>query len=159
MTQKAKIDIQKIEKLYPKISSFYSRIEGVLNETLVKEIQEIQETFKSVFAEKWEQEELDFHKNYEALEKIATQQKFQSIWSISEISAKDLNSPFSKNKVKSLVYLDQKIEINAKVSWLDMWRYADQIIRMSGDNHHIFIECFDKTSSKSANEYRLITGS
>lgn len=159
MTEKTKIDIQKIENLYPKISSFYNHIEGILNEKLVKDFQEIQETFKSVFAEKWKQKELDWDKNYKELEKIAKQQKFKSIWSISEIKAKDLNSYFSKNKVKSLMYLDQKIEINAKVSWLEMWGYADQIICMSGDQHHIFIEGFEKMHSKSSNEYHLITGS
>ncbi len=154
--QKMEIDLKKIESLYPEISSFYHQIEDILSEQLVSKMRKIKDEFHSAFAKKWEQEHIIFTKNSNALDKIASEYKLKSCWSISEIPAEELKNSFSKKKVKALVYENEKIEINAAVSWLDMWKYADKIIKMSGDEHHIFIEHFIE---KKPGEYELVTGS
>ena len=32
--------------------------------------------------------------------------------------------------------------ISAKASWLELWKAADELIKLSEDNHHLFIENF-----------------
>lgn len=88
---------------------------------------------------------------------IAHTEGFESIWS--HLTVDDLNEtvPF----IKSLSYEGHQFKVEVKEgpepTWIDIWRTADKLISVSGDNHHIFIEAFVPTGVEGL--YRLSTGS
>jgi hypothetical protein len=53
----------------------------------------------------------------------------------------------------SVTWLTERV--NRQVTWLDLYKIADDLIEQSGDNHHIFIEGFDYDNG----DLYLITGS
>lgn len=99
--------------------------------------------------------------NYERVNKLCEQHNDtfkNSIWSVYEIN--DFNdiafegenlTLFYKNHWGTPVYED----LPTNPTWLDMWKYGDYLISISGDNHHIFIEDF----KRSNNTIYMYTGS
>ena len=98
-------------------------------------------------------------KNYNKLCEISDKNKFKTVWSISEVSAEQIENKFPSN-IKQLSYKGQSINFNKSknVSWLDLWKVADQLILRSEDDHHIFIEDFDEDSGRPG-YYEVSTGS
>lgn len=88
-------------------------------------------------------------------EKIRQENDFVSVWSIFEVE--DINSKHFLNSGSRMriYYEGAALDIEGK-TWLDVWRIADELIKMSGDFHHIFIEKIEKSNFKN---YELITGS
>lgn len=155
----SKKDFDLLTSMYPKISALKSQLENVVHPRYIKDINEIASSMESVFNPFWKAEEEEGDKNFDALSKISDNHKFKSIWSISEISATNLSNDFP-SPVKQINYQDQSIIFDTEktLSWLDMWKEADKLIRMSGDGHHIFIENFNK-DKKNSGHYELSTGS
>jgi len=79
-----------------------------------------------------------------------------SIWSMHEIE--DLNTPHPFPKATYVIHPedDDRAEIKGP-NWKDLYQAADQAIRLSGDNHHIFIEGFEPI--EGGQSLRLILGS
>lgn len=155
----SKKDFDLLTSVYPKISSLKQHLENAVHPKYIQEIDVISNTIKSVLDPFWKIEEKDWDKNYNQLSKISDKNKFKTVWSISEVRANELDDEFPFS-VKKLYYKDQSITFDdsKKISWLDMWKSADKIIRMSGDDHHIFIEHFEQ-DKKNKECYNLVTGS
>jgi hypothetical protein len=157
--------IKELESIYPKLSSVIQSLEQFVKEDILAELVEIQEIVHGVFEEQWDAEDEDFDKEFTLKSEIADKEKFKSIWSISEVKAAELDGLFSKTNVKGIAYESwgDKQEISfgkagKKMTWMDMWREADKLIRQSGDTHHIFIEMFYPDKVKKG-YYNLICGS
>lgn len=90
-------------------------------------------------------------------EDIAHAEGFESIWS--HFVVDDLNETVPY--IKSLSYEGHQFKVEtgegSEPTWIDIWRTADKLISVSGDNHHIFIEAFIPTGKEGL--YRLSTGS
>jgi len=92
---------------------------------------------------------------------IAHKHKFTSTWSIFEVT--DFNKvPFPD--INTVIYRQHwgtpnidPIVVGEDKSWLSLWRAADELIRLSGDRHHIFIEKFEPIGNTGM--YELFTGS
>jgi len=103
----------------------------------------------------------DFNAKFEYFDKIKTDANFNSIWSIYEISSMyDLSNLEAEN----LVYKDhwgaRPVTVplpGGNLKWWDLWSAADKAIIESEDNHHVFIEDFQK--SKDGKTLFLRTGS
>jgi hypothetical protein len=78
----------------------------------------------------------------------------ETVWSIYELPEGGFlrDHPFPSDAF--VVYKDQHCAIYGQ-TWADVYRAADQCIRNSGDDHHIFIEHFELWGK----EVRLTTGS
>ena len=44
-------------------------------------------------------------------------------------------------------------------TWADLWKAADRAMVLSGDNHHVFIENFEKRTINGEDVLTLVTGS
>lgn len=154
---------KQLESLYPELSSIINALEPVVADPLMKRLKAIQETFAQVFEERWEEEEDEADRIYEAFNNMADENNFTSVWTITEVKPEDMNTPFSKKAVKSITYESwgetQVIKFEGKgkkITWLEAWKYAEQLINQSGDEDHIFIEDFVEVKP---GHYSLSTGS
>lgn len=155
--------IEKLESIYPKISSLFSTLEPLMSARILNELGDIKNIVHEVFNERWQHEEDDFDQNYAKLSEIANENNFISIWSVDEVQPEDMNTLFSKDLVLSITYeSDGETQVinfdgeGKQFTWLDAWKHADQLIRQSQDTHHVFIENFIE---EYMGHYRLITGS
>lgn len=155
--------IEKLETIYPKLCSLFSTLEHFVSQSILDELGDIKNIVNDVFNERWTHEEDEFEDNYKKLNEIADQNNFMSIWSVDEVLPEDMDTPFSKDLVKSIRYEygeGQEVMIfdgdGENFTWLQAWKYADQLIRQSGDTHHMFIEDFKE---EYMGQYKLITGS
>lgn len=155
----SKKDFDLLTSMYPNISALKQHLEGVVHPKYTKEIELIEKKMETVFSPFWKEEDKAYDKNYKELSKISDKNKFRSAWSITEVSATQMNDDFT-SPVKQLSYQGQVITYDSPqtFSWLEMWKEADKIIRMSGDEHHIFIEDFH-ADKKNPGHYSLSTGS
>jgi hypothetical protein len=87
---------------------------------------------------------------------------FMSIWSIYDVGSdcnatvdEDLRVAFEQGAVLKYMGNVAKLETDINVTWLDVWKGVDQLIRMSEDHHHLYIEAF----VIAGNEVKIITGS
>lgn len=155
---------KELNSIYPKFHSVISVLEKTVKPEIVAEIVEMQQTFYKVFADKWKSEDEAFDKNYQALSEIADANGLESIWSVSEVPATDLDKVFTKEKKVIITYsswgnpVEYVLENKGdkQITWLEMWRVADKVIKMSGDDHHVFVEAFRKVAK---GKYQLICGS
>ena len=155
----SKKDFDLLTSLYPDISGLKRHLENFVHPKYIKEIDEISNKMKAVFTPFWEEEEKSYAEDSQAISDISDEHKFKSIWSISEVTAKQMNDKFP-SPIKQIAYKDQVTSFDSpkNLSWLEMWKEADKLIRMSGDGHHIFVEGFDE-DNKNSGHYKLVTGS
>ena len=96
------------------------------------------------------------------IKEVLEQKNIHIVHSYNDISPKDMKKPFSDKPVESLSYESwgptQTIKHGNIATWFDMWKLADQIMRQSGDTHHIFIEAFVEDKKKPGH-FKLVTGS
>ena len=92
---------------------------------------------------------------------IADEHGLTSVWSILEIED-FTEEPFSD--INSVIYRQHwgtpnldPIIVGEDKSWLSLWKVADELIKLSGDRHHIFIEKFEPIGNTGM--YELFTGS
>lgn len=104
----------------------------------------------------------DFDERHEYFDTLRDRNEFKSMWSIYSVESIDDNSYF---EAENLVYKDHWGHERAvtvplptgKLTWLDLWKAANQAIIESEDKHHVFIEDFQK--SKDGKTLFLRTGS
>jgi len=106
-----------------------------------------------------------FDKKMDYFSSIAEAHDFDSTWSIFDVD--NFDSLFSDQQAKTLVYASHwgscgtiEVPIRSRcghVTWLSMWIAANELIKKSGDDHHIFIESFKKNEELGI--YELTTGS
>ncbi len=131
---------------------------SIIKECVFDGIKKEKEKLDHFFEKYREQEEDAFNQKMEGFNKMQSFHKFMSIWSIYEISPKDMNKVFSDDIVESVSYKGNSIDVNKKISWLEMWALGEQLIKMSQDTHHIFIEYFESIK-ENPRKYKMNTGS
>jgi hypothetical protein len=95
----------------------------------------------------YDQEDADFKRKREHYDSVMTDIGLDAVWSVFEV--KDLNEPHPFEGVKEVVYRNHWGERTVRVpiygrSWVSLYVAANAAIRDSGDDHHIFIEHFDR---------------
>lgn len=154
-------DMEKIEGLSPDVSVLAQNL-GSFNSKFSDQVDGINDLIDKAFKKYRKSEDDEFDKKMEGFEKIQDKHKLWSIWSEYDISPKDMNKPFSDKPVKSLSYESwgptQKMKVGKIATWLDMWKIADQVMKLSGDQHHQFIEAIVEDKNKPGH-FKLVTGS
>lgn len=154
-------NLTKIESLSPDFHSLSQRLDG-FHEKFVSQIENTSSVINVAFKKYREKEEDLFDNKMDGFRKIQEKNKLSSVWSEYDISPKDMKKPFSDKPVESLSYESwgptQTIKHGKIATWFDMWKLADQIMRQSGDTHHIFIEAFVEDKKKPGH-FKLVTGS
>lgn len=93
---------------------------------------------------------------------IRSDHQFKAIWSMYDVEDCKGRHPF--NPQARLVYyaehgnwgVDVESESTLGLTWLDLYKVANDLIERSGDGHHLYIEGFRKIND---NTYSLVTGS
>lgn len=154
-------DMEKIESLSPEVASLGQSLGG-FSSKFSDQVNSINDVIAKAFKKYREAEDDEFDKKMDGFSKIQGKNKLWSIWSEYSISPKDMNKAFSDKPVESLTYESwgpkQTIKVGKIVSWLDMWKVAEQAMRLSGDQHHQFIEGFIEDKKKPGH-FKLATGS
>lgn len=124
-----------------------------------KELREIVADFEDGLKDAWRQDHEHLDKAMDYWYGVADQNGFTAIWSIYEIASCLEKHPYVGHK--EIVYSTHWGEEDVRVpidgdDYLALFRAADQAIRLSGDQHHVFIESF--TVNKNG-ELELDTGS
>lgn len=98
---------------------------------------------RSALAPAYEQEERQWDQRFTYCDNIKLHNGFDAIWSAEDV---DFSAPHPFAADAVLEYRDHwgnnrdTVYPIAGPTWLDVYRAADQAIRASGDDHHIFIE-------------------
>lgn len=107
----------------------------------------------------YEQDSRAFDTKNDHYTQVAEEEGFTSIWSMYEIEDLDAEHPYPSDTF--VVYKDHwgTNPVHCAVygrRWRDIYRAADNCIRLSEDGHHIFIEQLRRVNG---NELILTTGS
>lgn len=133
---------------------YFDNVLEYLRDDIVEKFNTLRNKARAVFKEFWIKEQEETESRYKMLDKIQDDNKFRTVWSISEID--DFDNQFGY--VKKVTYEQESIEVNKIVTWLEMWSIADKLVRLADHHDHIFIEAF-APSNKDGQVYELITGS
>jgi hypothetical protein len=123
------------------------RLEDTLSPLLVKELRkakfEIEKGFKSV---KRQREDVWDSKN-NLFNELRDNNKFTSIWSIYEVDNIHGYCDITVEEDSVLLHQNVSVQLPAgKLTWFELWKFAEEVIVMSRDQHHVYIESFTQSS-------------
>lgn len=126
-------------------------LEDTVHPKVLKELSTIEDNIRSALKGAYEQEHQEYERQRNLSEKVQEERKFRSIWSANRVMHFDDFHPFEG--AKEVVYRSHwgpnpvRASINGD-TWVDLWQAADECIRNSEDEHHIFIEHFDRSGDR-----------
>jgi hypothetical protein len=138
-------DFKNIHNSKCDVYSVIVKLDGVVASPLLEQLRKayhgLNAGLQSVYAQE-EEESATKEKHYAS---ISSTNKFKTIWSLDEIADLTAEHPFKA--AMTVLYKDHwgDTPVQAGIlgnTWVDLWRAADQCIKLSGDNHHVFIEDF-----------------
>ena len=103
----------------------------------------------------YEQDNSAFESKHDYYSAFQRDNGLRSIWSIYELPVHGFLEKHPYPGSSFIMYQGQHCAVWGD-TWADIYRAADQLIRGSGDDHHIFIEGFEV---KNHNELHMYTGS
>lgn len=132
---------QKIKSVTTDLSMVLKNIEEVVRPEIVQILLGMQKKLEETIKDYSEQHKFSVLKNFPSLEEVADKNGFKSKWSVSNVDATKINE-FFPFPINILIYSNNKVNVSNVLTWLELWRFADNLIKNSGDTHHIFIEQF-----------------
>jgi hypothetical protein len=126
----------------------------------VERFEEIVRGFEQGLKNAYAQDNDAFDRKHDYYNRFREDNGLTTIWSIYKLEEHGfmLNHPWAGAKV--LVYHDRTTAPIEGPTWGDLYRAANEVIRRSGDDHHIFIEGFRKWRHATDNSMlELTTGS
>jgi hypothetical protein len=125
------------------LNSINQQLEGVIHPNILSKLASLKDKIQIELEPHFKEEEYSL--NADALDEIAKINKLNhSEWSMSKIKASDMNKKTST--MKKIVYNSwgetqvHTFKRPQKITWLELWKIADELITKSGDSHHMFIE-------------------
>ena len=157
-------DYKSLDKAYVELTSVIRSLEGCIHPDLVKRLKDASDGVASIMKPVWEKEEDLMDNAITGFDKIQTENKFKSVWSMwDEVSPAEMEGGKECDlQIKEIIYdasfgnnkLTHKVD--KALSWLEVWNVCDKLIMQSGDLHHVFIEdLVDNGNGK----FELVTGS
>lgn len=152
-------DFRTVHNTLCELRSLQERVTGVISTELATKLHAIVQGFEAGLKNAYAQDEAEFDRRMDHYSDFKQANQLRTIWSMFEVG--DLNEPHPYGQIRSIVYKDhwgpEAVEAAVEgTTWGDLYRAADQAIRSSGDDHHIFIESFQFVKS---DQMRLTTGS
>lgn len=138
-----------------------SRLEEVLNQDLFMRLRKAAGEIRRGMAGAYDQDHKASDRKYNLFKSFAEENELKSTWSVYEVE--NFGDPHPFTNATTLNYKDHWGEKEATVaikgnSWGDLYKAADECVKLSGDSHHAFIEAF-RQSSINKNVLFLVTGS
>ena len=140
------------------LNSVIGRLEGVLHPHLYDMLLSAKAQISAGLVGAYDQESQDSDRKREHYDSVMKDLGLDAVWSVFEV--KDLNERHSFEGAKEVVYRNHWGEKTIRVpiygwTWAALYVAANAAIRDSGDDHHIFIEHFNR----SGDSLILSTGS
>jgi hypothetical protein len=143
------------------LHSILQSIEGVVHPNVQERLEKAIELLNKGLASAYKQDDEAFQQRHDHFDEVSNEFKFKSIWSLDEVSDLRVKHPFDGAEILAYSSHWGPGEVKARINgdtWVDLWAAADEVIKLSGDNHHIFIEAFERSKFKN-NHLELSTGS
>lgn len=151
-------NLESLERLYPQMCQFKNKIEHMSNEVKV-EFDTMLSTVHTLFSAHWTAEQHAENERHQYFSALADTHGFDSVWSIYEV--KDINENFGY--LDKLYICDSEmfiidLSVNNNVTWLELWRHADFLIKKYKTPNRIFIEGFREDPNQEG-VFELLLGS
>jgi hypothetical protein len=134
---------------------------GKLHDRLAAAIRQVEQSLQDVYA----QESADFDTKSKHYEQVREAQGFRAIWSLFEVN--NLMALHPWDGATHVVYGRHWGGDPVTVSipgprWVDLYNAANQVMLLSGDSHHVYVEAFKPLANTLANNsyhLEMTTGS
>lgn len=133
------------------LRSVHQRINDILNPELLNLMSQSIKSMEGALANSYQRDDEIVNNQIDYFSSVAELKGFDSVWSLMEVKCMYFDHPYTgANVLQYNNYLSSHqrwqpgtIEVTIKGPlWIHLWEAADQAIRESGDNHHIYIEGF-----------------
>jgi len=145
-------DFGKLHNAKCELHAVLQSLEGVVHDRLYARFSKALADLEASLAGAYAQDEKVFDERSTHYRSVSDELNAMSIWSMYEVE--DLRQPHPYAGAEVVRYLGKTVQISG-TTYVDLFRAADQAIRLSGDGHHVFIECF----SQNGFALELSTGS
>jgi len=150
--------ISKLHNAYWLINNEIEQLEEVLRSDKIVALRKAVSIFSEAYIPLMEEKDKEWDRRNSYYDDLRENHKFRSVWSIYDVVSFQANSGIEGTVLKyGKVNIPMKKDtMTMCITWLDMWKYADQAIKESEDEHHLFIERF---YDRGDGVIELITGS
>lgn len=148
-------DFTTVHNTLCELRSLQERVTGVISNELATKLHSIIQGFEQGLADAYSQDNRVFDSKMDYYSEFKSENGLRSIWSIFELPIHGFLQDHPYRGVLTLSYQGHAVPILGQ-TWGDLYRAADDVIRRSGDSHHIFIEGFSIVKS---DQIQLTTGS
>ena len=144
------------------LDSVCRQLEDVLNPELYKKLIKARNDIRTGLASAYDQDDRAFSRKSRHYDEAKSELGLKhSEWSIYEVDDMSAAHPYPADSF--VEYKDHwgTVPVHCAVegsTWRDLWRAADACVRLSGDQHHVYIEQF-VPDAKDPRMLRLQTGS
>jgi hypothetical protein len=156
---------QKFEALKTIMQELFSinqNLENLIHPNILARLVKIQDLAETTIKPEMDAENAKWEANWKSLQKIQEDNKFHSFWSLSDIGAKDMEK--HTPEMTEIVFESwgktqtHTFDKPTKITWIQFWHIADELIRKSEDSHHVYIESIYPDNKKQGS-FRLGCGS
>lgn len=133
-------DFKTIHNTLCDLRSLVQRMERSLIK--VEEFDRIIEGFQMGLKDAYEQDNSSFDRKYDYYNRFREDNGLMTVWSIFTLEEHGFIFDHPWPGAQVLVYHDRTTAPIDGPTWGDLYRAANEVIRRSGDQHHIFIEGF-----------------
>ena len=147
-------DFRTIHNAMCDLRSVQAALEPVVREDMLLKLNRVVDRLEEGLAQVREQESDQFDRSFNYYQRFQRDNGLTAIWSEFDLPEHGFLQDHPYQGVLTLTYQGHSVPILGQ-TWGDLYRAADDVIRRSGDSHHIFIEGF----WFSGDELRLTTGS
>ncbi len=161
MTEKSK-EVEVLMNSNVALHGIIQHMEGVVHPRFIEALTKMQAEIEEVLKPHYAAENDAWEKEQEKINKIQEENKIRSIWSVSKVKSDDMNK--KTPEISEIIYESwgptqvHKFDKPKKITWLDFWKIADELIMKSGDDHHVFVEGISPVKGKPG-VYKMYTGS
>lgn len=141
--------------------SVHQRINDILSPELLGKMSQSIKSMEDALASSYQRDQEIIDNQIAYFSHVAESAGFSSVWSLLDVKNLHHNHPYTGVNVLQYDYESSHrrwqpgtlmIPIKGP-RWIHLWEAADQAIRESGDDHHIFIEGFRKNEDGTLSLY------
>ena len=147
-------DFRTVHNTLCELRSVQQRLTGVISNELADQLHRVIKGFEQGLEGAYQQESEKFDRSFNYYQRFQEANGLRAIWSLFDLPEHGFLQDHPYRDILTLTYQGHSVPILGQ-TWGDLYRAADDVIRRSGDSHHIFIEGF----WFSGDELRLTTGS
>jgi len=147
-------DFRTVHNTLCELRTVQQRLTGVISNDLADQLHRVIKGFELGLADAYSQDSAEFDSKMDYYGRFQRENGLRSIWSIYELPIHGFLRDHPYPSDSFVVYHGHHVPVMG-CTWGDVYRAADRCIRLSDDQHHIFVEGFELVG----NELRLTTGS